>query len=508
MSSSAASPCEARRNVGDSLAIGIFLMLMVNVVQRCVGLIRGLGFAHFLSDVELGQWALASSFFIIAVPLSVLGLPGSFGKFVEYYRARERFAEYFRRVTMVSACGLGVACAVILVMPEAFGWMILGETTSFGIILWCVVALVCAVTFSFVSELAAAFRQVQSVSHMQFVQSFAFAIVGLVLVSIYRSWWVLLPSFAIAHCIALVPGCWKLRHSHSAEFLPRTSGEPAPGIWRRIAPYAAALWLVNLLSNMFELSDRYMLLHLVSSNELIGQAAVGQYHCARILPNLLTSLSLMLGGVLLPYLSADWEAGRREMIAARIRRIVQSVCIGFLALSIAAMVTAPLLFQFVFEGRYALAQSVLPLALLQATWVGLFLVAEPYLLCAEKGRQLAAVLLVGLAVNLGFNWFFIQWFGLHGTIAATATANFLALMLLFWQLGRSGCGMGMGTTLLVVAPLSLVAGPSAATVALVVIVLIAGRTDWILDSEDRQHIDLAVLPKLNRLGIRLETLWP
>ena len=78
-------------------------------------------------------------------------------------------------------------------------------------------------------------------------------------------------------------------------------------MWTRILPFAAALWCSNLIGNLFDLSDRYMLLHLTAAGEASGQALVGQFYCGRILPNLLLSLGMMLGGVLLPYLSCDWE---------------------------------------------------------------------------------------------------------------------------------------------------------------------------------------------------------
>ena len=513
MSSSTAVPSSpsgsALQRAGDSFAIGVLVMLLVSIVQRCVGLIRGIGFAYFLTDVELGQWALANSFFVIAVPIAVLGLPGSFGKFVEHFRTRALFAKYFRRVAAVSLLGSLATSASILVYPGAFSWLIFGEPTSTTVTLWCVVTLVSVIAFSFVGELTAAFRQVKTVSHMQFAQSASFAVLGLGLVAVEGSWWVLLPSFAISHWIAILPGIWKLYIAHGDEFLDNSNSDPQTiSIWQRILPYAATLWVVNFASNMFEVGDRYMLLHLVPGGETVGQGTVGQYHCARILPNLLTSLAVMLGGVLLPYLSADWESGQQDRITARMRQIVQAVCISFLGLSVAALVAAPLLFQVAFSGRYELALAVLPLALLQATWAGVFLVAEPYLLCAERGKQLLLLLVLALCVNLGLNWALIQTLGLYGALTATAIANLLALLLLFWRMRACGCNLGWGTVVLTITPLALVGGAIPATAALTLIVFAAGRTEWLLSAQDREQIDELALQKLERFGIRLQSIWP
>lgn len=509
-------PGSALQRAGDSFAIGVMVMLLVSIVQRCVGLIRGIGFAYFLTDVELGQWALANSFFVITVPIAVLGLPGSFGKFVEHFRTRALFPKYFRRVAIVSLVGSLATGASIFVYPDTFSWLIFGEPTSMTVTLWCVVTLLSVIAFSFVSELTAAFRQVKTVSHMQFAQSASFAAVGLGLIALDGSWWVLLPSFAISHWIAILPGMWKLYTAHGDEFVDKSEHTTQTiSIWQRILPYAATLWVVNFASNMFEVGDRYMLLHLVSGGEhlaagqeTVGQAIVGQYHCARILPNLLTSLAVMMGGVLLPYLSADWEEGQQDRITARMRQIVQAVSISFLGLSVAALVAAPLLFQVAFAGKYELALAVLPLALLQATWAGVFLVAEPYLLCTEKGKQLLGLLLLALCVNLSLNWALIQSLGLYGALTATATANLLALLLLFWRMRACGCNLGSGTVLLTIAPLALIGGAIPAAAALTLIVFTAGRTEWLLSSEDRVQIDEFVLVKLERFGIRLESIWP
>ncbi len=484
-------------------------MLLLTVVQRLVGLLRGLGFCHFLTDVELGQWALVNSFFIIGVPIAVLGLPGSFGRFVEYFRARNQLGDYFRRVAVVSSLGLAGACTAMLLLPAQFSWFLFRETSSYSLVVWCVITLISVATFSFVNELVAALREVRTVSTMQFLQSLVFAVVGLAILSVRPSWTVLLPSFAVASLVGMLPGLFVLLKNYGAEFQvsQRTCDFHAHTLWKRILPYAVALWVMNLLSNLFEVSDRYMLLHLVAGGEEVGQAIVGQYHCGRILPNLLTSIALMLGGVLLPFISADWEAGRTDQITARLRQMLQGVSIGFTALSIAALCVSPLLFHVGFQGRYQQAEAILPISMLQATWVSLFIVAEAYLLCIERGRTLATLLIAGLLLNLVLNWWLIQQAGLFGAVLATSTANLFTLGLLIWQMSRLGCRLGWGTCVLCLTPATLIAGPVWAMFSLCIIVVVASRTNWLLSASDRQQIDAAIVPKLQKLGIRLQSLW-
>ena len=70
--------------------------------------------------------------------------------------------------------------------------------------------------------------------------------------------------------------------------------------------------IINLLWNLFDVVDRYMIIHLLPP--AIGDALteVGNYRSSRVLPLLLSSITVMIAGALLPHLSHDWEAGRRR----------------------------------------------------------------------------------------------------------------------------------------------------------------------------------------------------
>ncbi len=543
----------AARNLGDSFATGVLVMLLVNVIQRGVGLVRGIGFCRFLDDAQLGQWSLANSFFVIGVPIAALGLPGSFGKFTEYFRSRQLLSHYFWRVLAISSLGLCISCGLMLYFHEDFSWLILGQSNSLTLMLWMVLAFACVSIFSFVNELASSLRQVCAVSLMQFTQSLVFAIVGLWLVASYQTWFVLLPSFAIACLLGCLPGLWIIHAQHASELVVPAhahlaSSSPAgnqrrPGsrsnrarknsrnalasrrvtskelpsssmlgrlypMLQRILPYAGMLWMMNFLANLFEVSDRYMLLHLSQGGEAVGQALVGQYHAGFIFPNLLISFSLMLSGILLPYLSADWESERRPQIITRLRQMLQCVSVGFTMFAVVAMCLAPWLYGWVFDGRYQSAERVLPIALLQAIWISLFFVGQTYLLCAERGRQLVGLLCAGLAVNLCLNWLLIQHFGLAGALMATASANLVLLMLLLLYITSCGERVGLATLGLCSLPICLLGGPLCASLTLFVVLLIAGRTNLLLSNHDRSAVDALALPRLGKLGIHVQSLWP
>ncbi len=150
---------------------------------------------------------------------------------------------------------------------------------------------------------------------------------------------------------------------------------------------------------------------LVERTEEHRQSLVGQFFCGRIIPNLLSSLALTLSGILLPYMSADWEHRDFDNIRKRMRVMLLMVSVGFMGISVVGMICSPWLFEYFLRNRYAEAESIMPMSLVQCTWSGLSLIAGAYLLCAEKARQGNYVLGVGLVANVGLNAVLIEPWG-------------------------------------------------------------------------------------------------
>ena len=87
----------------DTLAASVTILLVANIVQRSIGFGRGILFCRWLSPDELGTWDMAYSFLLLAAPVVVLGLPGSFGRYLERYRQRGQLRTFLRRATIWTA---------------------------------------------------------------------------------------------------------------------------------------------------------------------------------------------------------------------------------------------------------------------------------------------------------------------------------------------------------------------------------------------------------------------
>jgi O-antigen/teichoic acid export membrane protein len=130
------------------------------------------------------------------------------------------------------------------------------------------------------------------------------------------------------------------------------------------------------------------------------------------------------------------------------------------------------------------------------------------LLCAERAKAASFNLLVCLVVNVGLNVPLIQHYGLTGSVVATLIANAVLLLLTFWTMSRAGCRTDARTLCFAFFPAILLLGIDVAASGLAILVVIAGRTNWILDHQDRKDIDKMVLPLLQKARIPLESLWP
>lgn len=445
----------------DSLALGMLVMLVMTVVQRGIGFVRGIWFCRLMDDVALGQWAMAFGFITMCAPMLLLGMPGSLSRYVEHFRLQGHLRGFVGRILAVTGLLSTAGVAWILVWPEPFGRLIFRDAADLPLVNAVAVTLGAVIAFNFMNDLVASLRQVRVVSVMQFLQSVGFTLLGVVWLWQGGSLAGLVICFAAATLIGMLPGWWIIARGWPT--LP-ASDERLDGrsMWRRILPYAASLWMMNLLSNTFELTDRYMLLHLSGAGPEWGQKLVGQYHSSRIVPGLLTSLATMASGVLLPYLAADWERGRRRAVAERLRRVLLGTAVAFTAGAATAMWMMPWLFGSLLAGRYDGGLSVMPGVFVFCIWSAIVTMAQDYLWVAERGRLIAGVMGVGLVANIVLNHFLVPSIGLEGAVMATLIANGILLLGVWWCMARSGYRLDRTSFWVTLLPATLLAGPLAA----------------------------------------------
>ncbi|MEZ6091981.1 MAG: oligosaccharide flippase family protein [Pirellulaceae bacterium] len=452
----------------DSLAVGLFVLLTMSLIQRSIGFARSIGFCRFLDEETLGQWAMALSFINLITPMFLLGLPGSIVRYVEHYRRRGQLQCFIHRVVFGTAVLTLIAAATMTLQPKWFASLIFREETIVQPIAALSVGLIAIVVFNFLEQLVSGLRQVRVASVMQFVHSVGFTVLSLGWLMMGGDFSGLILTFALAAFIGCLPAVWILMRDWRE--LPRAEERLTNVAFvQRIAPYALSLWAINLIGNLFDISDRYMILHFSSDNPGVGQAMVGEYFSARMLPVLLLSLGVMISGVLMPYLTADWESGHRRRVVARLNKTLLLISGTFTFCSAIGMLAAPWMFTYLLDGRYAQGLDVMPITFIFCAWSGLILVAQDYLWCAEKGKLVGIALAIGLGANIVLNAALLPHLGLYGAVLATTIANLLVLMLVLAFMWCNDFTFDHSLAFVLVMPATLIAGPVAALAATLIV---------------------------------------
>jgi len=289
-------------------------MLVANLMHRAIGFVRNLILCRLLTEDRLGLWALSFSFFVLAAPLVVWGLPGTFDRFFASYRASGQLNVFLKRVSIGAILGSMCFATVLVLAPSSTSSIIFGVELSHATMSLIATALCLVILFNSTTELLGGRCKPRIVSTMHTCNSIVFTVTSLCGVMWINDWRILVGAFAIASVAGLIPAIPALRNWHDIES-PAEPAIPHGTMWKRVLPFAVSIWCMNLLVNLFDVVDRYMLLHLAAETAEQGRVLVGQFHSGRIMPVLLFSLTLMLNGMMLPYLAAEWEAGNQSKVA-------------------------------------------------------------------------------------------------------------------------------------------------------------------------------------------------
>ena len=134
---------------GDALAVGVVLLLASTVVQRAVGFARELCFCRWLNPEQLGQWDMAFGFLMMAGPLLVFALPGTFGRYVDRYRQAGQLRSFLGRTAAVCVA-LGVPSLLAIVACRGwFSALVFGSRDHEGLVVLLALGLVGVIAFNY-----------------------------------------------------------------------------------------------------------------------------------------------------------------------------------------------------------------------------------------------------------------------------------------------------------------------------------------------------------------------
>ena len=472
----------------DAFAQCVVVLLVMTVAQRGIGFVRSLLFCRWLDVAEVGQWDLTFAFLELATPIAVLSLPACFNRYVEHYRQRGQLRTFLSRTGTAIAVLALISGSVMLSVRTGFSELLYGSSEHSNLVAGVAISLPFLIAYAALTEFFSGFRRYRVVSVLQFSQSATFALLSLLLIYFVRPTAgsiVAAYGLACALCCAL-PLWWVLRVWRQ---LPEEHDRPAnAAFWPKLAPFIASVWLSNWMGNLFLIVDRYMIVHYSGLDAVAAQEAVGQYHSARILPLLLISVIGLIAGMALPYITCDWEAGRRSLVSQRINLFAKSVCFSLTGVSILLLLIAPMLFGGVLAHKFTGGLEVLPWMLMFSVWFGMLSAAKLYLWCDERVYLVAVALFTGLVANVGANLLLLPLLGLTGAALATCIANVVSLAAVFALARYRGFELQATTVVISLMPLALGLGPWVALAVWLITGLAAAGSRLVLKAKEKEEI--------------------
>lgn len=472
----------------DTLADTVLVLLSLSVIQRLIGFCRAILFCRWLDPDELGQWDMALNFLLLAAPVSVLALTGSFPRYAEHYLRRRQLRTVLRR-TIVACALLGTgAAALIHLAGRWFSQLVFGTPDRTDLVTAMAVALLATIAMHYFMDLFAALRNVRLIGVLYLANSLVFAVLG---IGLLLGWQCTALSVVVAYTgaaalVAAGGAFWLVRNWRA---IPGDAAPPPHReLWSKLLPFAAWTWVSSMMANLFVIADRYMIVHYTAGSTSEALARVGEYHSSRVLPSLLVSIAMILSSIITAHLSHDWEAGRRDRVAARINLILKLFGFGLAVAAVAILLIGPALFRGFFQGKYAGGLGVLPWTLTYCVWFATLIIAQTYLFCRERAYLSSIALFVGLAINVGLNLLLLPRLGLLGAVLATTAANFAALLAVAAFNHRLGFRMDLGAWLVLAVPLLFWLGPWATLAVLLVLVLDASNYDRLLSREEKRDL--------------------
>jgi O-antigen/teichoic acid export membrane protein len=477
----------------DSFAASVVLLFGLTAVQRLVGLARSVFCCRWLDAESLGEWDMAFSFLLLAAPLAMLGLPGSFGRYTEYFRSRGQLRTLLRRMTTFAVVAAILSVGVVWWRAEDVSRLVFGQAGLDSLVVLLAVCLGVVIAQNYISSLFASLRMYRIVSGQQLATTLLFAVfcIGL-LIAWEASARSVIIAYAIACLTASAGALYWLRNVWRCEPLPEAAVAHR-GFWGKLVPFAVWIWIANWLTNLFGMVDRYMIIHLGQFGDDAALAVVGEYHSSRIVPLLFIGVAELLATMILPYFSYDWERGQTDAVSRRLNLVLKSFGFALAAGGVLVLALAPLLFTVAFDGKFPGGESVFPLTMTYCAWMGLAIVAQMYLHCVEKARVVSIALACGLLVNVILNLLLLPPLGLTGAVLATTAGVLLVLLIVMSANLHLGLRFDAGTLVVAALPALFWFGPWATLAGVVVCGAAVVTTDRLLDRPEKELLVQTVI---------------
>ena len=446
----------------DKVTTSVALVLSLLLFQRLASFARGIVFARIMGTEQYGIYSL--SFFIIPIMVIIagLGIPSVLGRLIPRYETQGAVRWFLKRTyTLTIALSVAVA-AVIVLNPGFFSSLLYGDPAHYKVVTLAALCIPLMLVFRNVSSTFLGLRLFRASSVFEFVQVVVYAVLGTVIVLIFRSATSGIFSYGVSFIIGLALFVPVLaRYLVEREPLHRALDEK--DFHRRLLKFSIWLMVAPILGQVFHYVDRLSIQRLMSSSDQ------GIYSAAAAIAQMISAVGLAVNNVIYPHLSVAWEQNRRQEALAHLDLAIRITALALIVLGLLVVLLGDFIVDLLLGEAYAEGARVLPFLVVfyllsMSMWLfGVFTTL------IERTYITTIGLIIALPVNVALNLMLIPGMGIVGAAVATMLSHFLMWLIVVLMCRRFGLRVRPATLVLSVVPFALLlpAPWSAAAVAVV-----------------------------------------
>jgi stage V sporulation protein B len=465
----------------DSIATSIGLVLSLLVAQKAVSFARGVLFARLLGTEQYGIYTLGYFSILIAVSIAGLGITASFGRYAPRYEDRGALTWFFRQAYALNvslAVAIGIA---VLLLRSVLSRLIYGETGHAAAIMAAALAIPSMVVVKNLAATFAGLKLFRASSVLEFSQVAVYAVLGGLLVAVYRS----APAGLFAYGVSMLV-CIPLFTPLLAAYLRRQ--EPVyrrpdePGFHKRLLRFTIWFTITPILGQIFKYVDRLSLQRLMSASDQ------GVYSAAINLSAIISAIGLAVNSVIYPHLSTTWEAGKRGRALENLDLSIRVTTVGLLVIGLVLILLARPLILLLLGQDYVAGTQVLPwFVIFYVFTISLWLFGV-YPSLVERTYVSAIGLACALPINVVLNIVLIPKMGIVGAAVATV-ASYLVMWFIFVRICAAfGLPVARRTVAVSLLPFLLLLPHLLASAAVGAVVYMCLTKTWIVTSAERHRV--------------------
>ncbi|MBI5676084.1 MAG: flippase [Nitrospirae bacterium] len=400
---------------------GITLLLMI--VERVIGTLRGIIFARLLGPSEYGVFNLAFFFVPLIVALGRLGIPSSYTRYAPQYEIKGMLGDFLRKTYFLTVVISVFFTIISLIFSRQISALIYKTAEYNFIIMLCALTIIPSVMYENITASFNGIRVFKMSSLLRFSQLICFTVIGIVFVILYPKAESAISANLMSSVLVLpVFGfiVWKYILNSDSQNIKIQEDN----FYSKIFKFSIWFTFLPIIDTLFNYTGRLVL------NRFLGLEEVGIYSMAINIANILFMFGAIANNVLAPNLSHRWEMGERNKVVSHVNLSIKINIVFLMFIAVTLSLFKEQFVSILYGQAYIKSISVLNIMMIFSIFssitlnLGVFpwLIEKPYIFIVNN--------VLGLGINLILSYILIPHYHMQGAAIANTISIFVNIVLM------------------------------------------------------------------------------